>query len=486
MQSHSLSSLQPASVWNHFYSLTQIPRPSKHEKQCADFMVAFGKKLGLPTEIDSIGNVLIRKPASKGLEKAPGVILQAHLDMVPQKNKSSNHNFQVDPIQPYIDGKFVKAKETTLGADNGIGVAMIMAILEDNSLVHPPLEALFTIDEETGMTGAKNIKPQWIQGSILINLDTEEEGELCIGCAGGIDGMFKLNYTPQKPAENSEYYELNIKGLKGGHSGCDIHLQRANANVLFGRLMYNLIQLYQVEISTINGGSLRNALPRECFSTIFIPKSNLEKVKTYIKTFTEVVQNEYAATEDGICIELLSLQKNESLCMDKKNAITTVTLIKTCPNGVIRMSDTLHGLVETSNNLAIVKVENGLVEMSCLLRSSVETAKHNSVETMTSLFEMAGAKVEFSGGYIGWTPNSNSSILNLMKKIYKDLYNKEIHVSAVHAGLECGILSTHYPHWDMISCGPSIYNPHSPDERVEIESVSLFWNFLLETLKNIK
>lgn len=482
---HELLSLSPTAVWKHFYALTQIPRPSKNEKQCADFIVAFGKQLGLPTTVDEIGNVLICKPASKGMENAPGVILQSHLDMVPQKNESSSHNFKTDPILPFIDGEFVKAKDTTLGADNGMGVAMMMAILEDNSLAHPPLNALFTIDEETGMTGAKNIRANWVKGNILINLDTEEEGELCIGCAGGIDGLFKLSYTPQPLSENAKLYHLNIKGLKGGHSGCDIHLNRANANLLYGRLMYNLISRHDVGIVNVRGGNLRNAIPRECFSTIVVPESQIAAVGKAIDTFLQVVKAEYAVTEGGICVEFLPIEKSSEKCLDKRTASLVAQLLKTCPNGVIRMSDTLPGLVETSNNLAIVRVEEGTVEFSCLLRSSVESAKQDAVETITALFEMVGAKVEFTGGYIGWTPNANSRILGIMKKTYKDMFKKDVHVTAVHAGLECGILSMNYPHWDMVSCGPSIYNPHSPDERVEIKTVELCWKFLLETLKNI-
>jgi dipeptidase D len=477
-----IRNLNPVRVWTHFYSLTQIPRPSKKEEKAIEFLLNFGKELGLETIKDEIGNIIIKKPASAGMENRQGIIFQAHIDMVPQKNSDKVHDFEKDPIVPRIVDGWVYATGTTLGADNGLGIAVAMAVLEDKNMVHGPVEALFTVDEEAGMNGARGLKPGLLNGDILINLDSEDEGELYVGCAGGLDTnvVFKYNSVA---APQGDSFELRVTGLKGGHSGMDIILGRGNANKILVRVLLPMLKELGVELASIDGGSLRNAIPREAFAKVVIPSSNVEAAKSLIESHLNDIKAELVAHEPTVNIELVACEKPESV-IEKSVALNVVKSVYSCPNGVERMSDAMPGLVETSNNLAIVKSENGVIEVKTLMRSSVDSAKDILAQSIASVFELAGAEVTFSGGYPGWKPNVDSAILKTMKSVYKDMFGKEPEVKAIHAGLECGILGGPYPHWDMISCGPTIRSPHSPDERVEIETVEKWWNYVVEVLKN--
>lgn len=482
--SKDILNLEPKSLWKHFYSLTQIPRPSKHEEQVQQFVVKFGKDLGLETILDEVGNVIIRKPATKGMENRKGVILQGHLDMVPQKNSDKVHDFTKDPIDAVIDGEWVKATGTTLGGDNGMGVAAAMAILESKDLQHGPVEALFTCDEETGMTGAFGIKAGILKGDILMNLDSEDEGELYIGCAGGTNGNIKFTYSEALVSSNVSAFKLNVTGLKGGHSGVDIHLGRGNSNKVLNRLMWYAFKNFGLRLSAIDGGSLRNAIPRESFAVITIPNDKKDAFLKYVAEYTAVVRKELSAVEPDLKIEAVPSDLPKAL-IDEKTQKNLLNAIYGCPNGVIRMSNEMEGLVETSTNLAIVKSENGIIKIQCLLRSSVDSAKQDLENAMQSVFELAGAEVVFDGQYPGWKPNPASPILKAMQNIYQKKYGKVPEIKAIHAGLECGLLGGVYPHWDMISFGPTIRYPHSPDEKVNIKTVQLFWDFLVETLKEV-
>jgi dipeptidase D len=481
-----ISKLNPIELWENFYQLTRIPRPSNHEEQIRKFVYDFGKNLGLETVQDKAGNIIIRKPATPGMEKRKGVILQGHLDMVPQKNSDKEHDFTKDPLETMVDGEWVRANGTTLGADNGIGVAAIMAILASKNLVHGPIEGLFTATEETGMDGAIGLQPGWLKGDILINTDSEDEGELYVGCAGGEDANIRFNYTEVKTPAESIGFKLNVTGLKGGHSGVDIHLGRGNANKIFFRLLKEAHKVCGMRLSSINGGSLRNAIPREAFGIITVPYETADKLVGLIAGMTNVIKRELSMTEPSLKIELSKTEKPEFL-IDEKTQVNLTHAIVACPNGVIRMSDNMAGLVETSTNLAIVKSDSATktVNISCLMRSSVDSSRAELGSRMDSVFTLAGADVKLAGGYPGWKPNLESPILKTMLKVYENKYGRIPEIKAIHAGLECGILGGTYPSWDMISLGPTIRFPHSPDEKVHIESVHKFWDFLVETLKNI-
>ena len=478
-----IATLNPERVWKHFYALTQIPRPSKHEQKAVEFVAKFGKDLGLETFVDEVGNVIIHKPATKGMENRKGIILQGHLDMVPQKNTDKVHDFVKDPIEAYVDGEWVKAKGTTLGADNGIGVAMAMAVLEAKDLEHGPIEALFTIDEETGMTGAFGLKPGLLKGDILINLDSEEEGELCVGCAGGLDATFIFNYKEENIPAGYEAYKLSITGLKGGHSGVDIALGRANANKLLMRLLKKASHTFEFSVASINGGSLRNAIPREAFTTIAVPSQKVEAFKKFVADFTAIVTKEFSATESDLSISVKATDTPKAV-INHAEQEKIINLVLAIPNGVMRMSDSMRGLVETSTNLAIVQAENGKLLIANLLRSSVDSAKEALGDKMEALAALAGTEIELTGAYPGWKPNMDSAVLKTMIQTYETLYGKKPVVNAIHAGLECGLLGGVYPGLDMISCGPTICFPHSPDEQLNIASVDKCWKFLLETLKS--
>lgn len=478
----NISELKPTRVWKNFHSLTQIPRPSKKEGKAVLFLEKFGRDLGLETIKDEIGNIIIRKPATPGMENRKGIILQAHIDMVPQKNSDKVHNFETDPIIPRIVDEWVYATGTTLGADNGMGLAVVMAVLEAKDLVHGPVEALFTIDEETGMTGARLLKPGIIKGDILINLDSEDEGELYVGCAGGLDATATFTYSEEAVPAGMSGYKLSITGLKGGHSGMDIILGRGNANKALVRLLLPLIKEAGARIGSFEGGSLRNAIPREGFAVIAMSKNNEGVAKKIVEKHLAEMKFELAAQEPNLNITIESCETPAKV-IDAKTALNSVLAIYACPNGVERMSDAMPGLVETSNNLAIVKSEDGQIIIKCLMRSSVDSSKDILGESLSAVFELAGAKVVLAGGYPGWKPNVDSAILVTMKKVYKKLYGIEPEVKAIHAGLECGILGGTYSNWDMISCGPTIRSPHSPDERVNIQTVEKWWNYVVEVLK---
>jgi len=478
-----IKNLEPKLVWNNFDMICSIPHPSKKEKMLADKLVSWAKEHNIECCVDKIGNVIMRKPATKGMENRKCVILQAHLDMVPQKTAATNHDFEKDPIQPWIDGEWVKAKGTTLGADDGMGGATILAVLEDHTLEHGPLEALFTVDEETGMTGAEGLEKGILKGDILLNLDSETEGELYVGCAGGIDGTFTFDYKLEAAAIDMSAFKLSVTGLKGGHSGMDIILGRGNANKIYFRLM-KALEAVDVRMADINGGSLRNAIPLEAFGTIALTTSKVAQAKEILETVTKEIKAELADTDEDLQIEMNPTALPKEL-IDSCTQKRLTNAIYACPNGIMRMSFSVENLVETSTNLAIVASDGKTITVKCLLRSSVDTAKMDLAQMMRSVFELAGAKCVFDGQYPGWKPNMQSPILNEMQSLYKQLFNKEPKIMAIHAGLECGLFGGVYTNWDMISFGPTIQHPHSPAERVNIESVAKLWKFVVATLKNV-
>ncbi len=480
----TIKNLAPANVWKHFYSLTQIPRPSGQMKEVVAFVEAFGKQLGLPTKTDSCGNVVICKPATPGFENRPAIVLQGHLDMVPQKNSDTDFDFAKDPINAYIDGEWVKAKGTTLGADNGIGVAAAMAVLEDKTLQHGPIEALFTIDEETGMDGAFGIRQGFITGTTMLNMDSEDEGELYVGCAGGADLNISFQYKDDANIPEGDIaVKLSIIGLKGGHSGVDINLGRANANKLMFRFLKDAVQNFGARLSSIDGGSLRNAIPREAFAIITIPGDDeVDILWEMVSEYQDLYNAEYARVEENIKFfaEKVDLPKTlipEEIQDDLINAILG------CPNGVERMLTDFPDTVESSSNLALVKSSEGLIDIKILARSASESRKEFLCSSLESVFALAGAKVEFGNSYPGWNPNISSPILATMKRVHKNLFGIEPEVKVMHAGLECGIIMSNVPDLDVVSFGPTIKNPHSPDEKVNITAVQNFWDFLIETLK---
>lgn len=481
--SREILELQPKLLWKSFYELTQVPRPSKHEDKIQKFMYNFGQGLGLETIKDEVGNIIIRKPATTGMENKKGVVLQAHLDMVPQKNAGVTHDFEKDPIQTYIKDGWVHAKETTLGADNGIGVAAIMAVLASNDVEHGAIEALFTCDEETGMTGAQELKSNVLHGDILMNLDSEDEGELYVGCAGGIDGEAEYSYDTEECPVNHKGFELHIQGLQGGHSGMDIHKGKGNANKLLVRFLKSFDSL-GIRIAEMEGGSLRNAIPREAHAFIALPNDKKDDFEQAVCEYKQILRKEYEDTEPSIDVVIKSVGTPASVIV-KKDAVAIINSLLVCPNGVVRMSTAMENLTETSNNLARVEVRDGKMLVQCLMRSSSESAKAALVDTFKAVFELIGANVAVFGAYPGWQPNMKSSILSAMQEVYKNTFGKTPEIKAVHAGLECGLLGAIYPNWDMISFGPTIRSPHSPNERVNIDTVNKFWIFLKESLKNI-
>ncbi|MBP1677729.1 MAG: aminoacyl-histidine dipeptidase [Bacteroidetes bacterium] len=484
MESKDIRNLEPKSLWQHFYSLTQVPRPSGKKEPVGTFLENFGKSLGLETLRDEIGNVLVRKPATPGMENRKAVVLQAHMDMVPQKNSGVSHNFETDPIQAYVDGDWVTAKDTTLGADNGIGLAAAMAILESKDIPHPAIEMFITVDEETGMFGAFGLQPGFLKGDILINMDSEDEGELYVGCAGGLDANITFAYKQVEVPDGDVALKVSLTGLKGGHSGVDIHLQRANANKLIFRFLKEAVAECEARLASIDGGSLRNAIPREAFAVITVPADGVEDLVELVQEYEAQFIEEFKGVEDKISLTVEQVDAPDGL-LPEEIQDDLINGITACFNGVFRVIPELPSVVETSNNLAIVKSDGSKVELKSLIRSSVESRKEELASVIESAFALAGAKVEFSGGYPGWKPDLQSPILKEMTKVYEDNYGKTPKVMIIHAGLECGILGTHYPHMDMISFGPTIRYPHSPDEKVNIATVKLFWDFLLATLANI-
>lgn len=483
--SKEILKLKPENVWKHFYELTQIPRPTGHTKAVEKYVVDFGKSLNLDVKQDKVGNVLITKPASKGMESAPTVILQAHLDMVPQKNSDVQHDFFKDPIETVIEGNIVKAKSTTLGADNGIGAAAILSVMEDDSLVHGKIEGLFTIDEEEGMVGAFGLEPGFLTGSILLNLDTEEEGELCIGCAGGVDENVSWEFKEVEAPAGDVAVKISLKGLKGGHSGGEIHLGRANANKLMFRFLKEAVCSLDARLVLVEGGSLRNAIPREAFAVLTVLPENEDALLELVDDYNDLYCEEFAEIETNLTLkaEKVALPKTvlpEEIQDDVINAVVA------CPNGVIGMLQSFPGIVESSTNIASVKSGDGKVEVKFLTRSSSESKKEALHSMIESVFSLADAKVEAVNGYPGWQPNAHSKVLEVMQKLFISQFGREAQVQVVHAGLECGIILGSTPGLDIVSFGPTIMNPHSPDEFVEIDTVERFYHYLIAILAELK
>lgn len=479
----NLAALKPALVWKHFAEIVRIPRPSSHEEKIREYVLGVARSLGLECREDAAHNVYVRKPASPGMENRKGVILQAHLDMVPQKNNDKRFDFLTDPIDAYVDGEWVTADGTTLGADNGIGAAAILAVLEDKTLVHGPLEALFTATEETGMDGAFGLQPGLLQGDILLNLDSESEGELYVGCAGGLDANIAFDYeAAAAPAGDYKAARLTVKGLKGGHSGIQIIAQRANANKLLFRFL-NADESGAV-LASVDGGGLRNAIPREAEAVVLVPAARYEAFAGAVKNYEKTVIAEFAGIEDTIEIRLEACEAPAEV-IPADVASKLIEAVVGCPDGVVRMSTAMPGLVQTSTNLARVVSDGRTIRLQCLLRSSVRSEKEALGQAIAAVFALAGAKTELTGSYDGWNPDMQSPILRTMTASYERLYGRKPAVTAIHAGLECGIIGSNYPGLDMISFGPTILYPHSPDEKVEIASVGRFYDFLVRTLADI-
>ena len=479
-----LQNIEPKIVWKHFESLNAIPRPSKKEERVIQFMIDFGKSLNLITLQDDAGNVIIKKPATKGCENRKTTVLQSHLDMVHQKNDNIDFDFEKEGIKMYVEDDWVKAKDTTLGADNGLGVAAIMSILSSSDIEHPAIEALFTIDEETGMTGAKNLDPNILDGEILLNLDTEEDDEIGIGCAGGVDVTATRFYIEESIPEDTTAFEVVINGLKGGHSGMDIIKGLGNANKLLTRLLFQTHKNFNMRLSSFIGGGLRNAIPRESKSTFVIVNDQLDEFKKAFEKGVQEIKSEYEDLEPNLKISLSKIDSPKHVVSSNVQDMIIKSL-QTAHNGVYRMSPDIKGLVETSNNVAKVNIAKGKIEISCLTRSSVDSGKWDLAYSLESAFDLAGCQVKYSGDYPGWTPNPKSTVLKIVDKLYQKNFNEKANIAACHAGLECGILGSHYPDMDMVSFGPTIRGAHSPDERASISSTQKFWAFLKDILKSI-
>lgn len=476
----ALSNIEPQIIWKNFSKLNAVPRPSKKEEKVIAFIKGFGEDLGLETTVDEVGNVIIKKPATAGMENRKSIVLQSHLDMVCQKNNDVNFDFETEGIKMEIDGDWVKAKGTTLGADNGLGVATIMSILESSDIPHPALEALFTIDEETGMTGAIGLKPGQLTGEILLNLDTEEDDEIDIGCAGGVDVTITQNYAVEAP--KGQVVRIEVKGLQGGHSGMDIHKGFGNANIILGRLLYTGLAKQNLEVISIDGGGLRNAIPREGVAIIAV--RNAHEFIAEATNLKKEILEEFASVEPGLQINIENSTSSDKAISEADSKKVILTL-KALHNGVYRMSPDVVNLVEASNNVARVELKGGELKILNLTRSSVDSSKYSTAEQLKSVAELAGMNIVFSGSYPGWKPKPGSEIVQIMEKIYTEKFNEKPHVVACHAGLECGIIGANYPDMEMVSFGPTIRGAHSPDEKANIPSTQKFWGFLKDILANI-
>ena len=476
--------LQPKALWNNFADLNEVPRASKKEDRVIEFIKNFGENLGLDTQVDETGNVVIRKPATSGLEDRKTIVLQSHLDMVHQKNNDTKFDFDTQGIKMYVDGDWVKAQGTTLGADNGLGVATIMAILQSDDIAHPAIEALFTIDEETGMTGAKGLSSDLLKGDILLNLDTEEDDEIGIGCAGGVDITALREYDEEENPDNAVGYKIVVKGLQGGHSGMDIIKGLANANKLMARLLYTAYRDFGLRISELHGGGLRNAIPRESEALVIVDKEDTNFFVQRMLVWIDEIKKEYVSLEPNMDISISEAEVSGKV-MKVEDQMEVIKAIASAHNGVYRMSPEIEGLVEASNNVANVMVANGKAKIKCLTRSSVESSRSDLAHSLQASFELAKFKVKQSGEYPGWAPNRDSAILKVLDELYQKQHGEKANIAACHAGLECGIIGNHYPDMDMISFGPTIKGAHSPDERASISSTQKFWDFTLEVLKNI-
>ncbi|WP_346836786.1 aminoacyl-histidine dipeptidase [Microbulbifer sp. SAOS-129_SWC] len=484
----NIAELNPVPLWKHFAKLCEIPRPSKHEEKVVAYIVDFARQRGLDVQLDKIGNIIIKKPASPGMEDRQTLALQSHVDMVPQKNADSDHDFLTDPIRPQIDGDWVTATGTTLGADNGIGVAAILGLLESTDIPHPALEALLTIDEEAGMTGAKHLQPGYFAADLLLNLDTEDEGELYVGCAGGVDVNAQLPYSAEPVPADHSAFKLSVRGLRGGHSGLDIDKGRGNANKIANRIIdAALAEIPQLRIAALDGGSLRNAIPRESFSTVTVPADATARLQEVVASESAAIKRELD-NEAKLDIALEATAAPASV-MDSDSQRKLILALRACPSGVERMSTALEGIADTSNNLARVVTEEAdggqRVRIQCLVRSLSDTARDQHGRNVAAAFELAGAAASLDNAYPGWTPNMQSPLLALMKDVYKDMEGEEPRVKIIHAGLECGLLAKPYPNWDMVSFGPTIRRAHSPEERVHIESVGNFWAYFLKVVQAI-
>ncbi len=479
-----LGHLNPAIVWNQFEEITRYPRPSKQEEKIAEYVVNFGKSLGLQTEKDKFGNIVIRKPATPGKENLKTVTLQGHIDMVCEKNRGVEHDFENDPLDIYIDGEWVKARGTTLGADNGIGVAAALAVLEAKDIEHGPIECLFTLDEETGLTGASSLKKGWLKGDILINMDSEEEGSLYIGCAGGVNTQANFKLKQEKTPRNYSAFELKVEGLKGGHSGLEIHSGLGNAIKILTRVLWMYGKDKTVRVASVNGGNKHNAIPREAYAVVLVPKADEKHFKKYVGKYNETVKAEYVSVEPDMIVHLEKFQAPEKV-MDEKLQKHLLNALYAVPHGVIKMSPDIPGLVETSTSLAVITTEAKRINIVTSQRSSVASEINDIRNMVSSVFTLAGAEIVYNDGYPGWQPDIHSGILEVFKKSFESLYGKEPEIKAIHAGLECGIIKEKYPNMDMISFGPTMFGVHSPDERLKIDTVPKFWEQLTTVLKNI-
>jgi len=482
----TLSQLKPASLWQLFEKICSIPHPSKHEQKISLWIQDWAKELGLAVKEDAVGNLFIKKPATAGMEYRKGIILQAHMDMVPQKNNDTDHDFLTDPIKPYVidSGDWVTAEGTTLGADNGVGLASALAVLASDDVAHGPIEVLVTIDEEAGMTGAFGLEAGWLDGDILINTDSEQEGEVYMGCAGGIDGNANFPLSFEAVPNDYQAFNLSISGLKGGHSGVDIHTGRANANKLLVRFLLDASNDFNIRLTELNGGSLRNAIPREANSSFVIAKDKVATLKTALAEYLATIRTNLGAIETDIDMLLISPEDFEQ-CWTNATQAAILRALNACPNGVQRMSDDIEGIVETSLNLGVINTRGNKFNAMVLIRSLHDDGRLETQRTVQSVFELAGADVTFSGAYPGWKPNPDSAIMQTVRDTYQDLFGKIPAVMVIHAGLECGLFKTAYPDMDMVSIGPTINFPHSPDEKIEIATVEQYWQLLVAVLGNI-
>ncbi len=481
----SITRLEPLSLWHYFNELNRIPRPSKKEDEVRNWVIDLGRNWGFETQTDEVGNVLIRKPATPGMEGKRHIVLQSHLDMVCQKNADTDFDFDTQGIKMYVDGDWVRAEGTTLGADNGIGVAAILAILDSKDIPHPAIDALFTIDEETGMTGALGLKGGFLQGDILLNLDTEDDDEISIGCAGGVDVTSSGTYEPEAIADGLKQLRVRLTGGSGGHSGMDIHKGIANANKLMNRLLIESLGETDFRLVSVIGGGLRNAIPRESEAVLVLDPADETAFKASLVEAFNAVRSEYATTDPELSLSCESEAVNATHALPEEDQLAILMAIQTCPVGIHRMSPDIEHLVQTSNNLARVEIAEGAITLQCLCRSSVDSEKDDHANSIACAFGLAGLQTEFSGSYPGWTPNPSSAIVATMKALYEEKYGESPRVLACHAGLECGILGTNYPDMDMVSFGPNIRGAHSPDECVQISSVQKFWGFFLDALNRI-
>ena len=480
----TIEQLNPDRVFYFFAKICNIPHPSKKEALLTSYLLNFARERNLVSMVDEVGNVLIRKPAFIGYEHLIPVVLQSHLDMVCEKNSNTQHNFDTDPIIPFVDGDWVKAKGTTLGADDGIGIAAQLAILDSRNIPHGPVECLFTVDEETGLTGAFGLKPGFLEGKILLNLDSEDEGQIFIGCAGGRDTIAHLPYKTELAPQNVTALKIIVGGLKGGHSGDDINKGLGNAVKILNRLLWQLSRRFSIQLSDINIGNLRNAIAREGWAIITLPNDSAIPLHEFIEAFQIMIRNEFRVTDPGVFVRVENADTPVGVIRNS-DFLNLINVLYACPHGVITMSPEITNFVETSTNLASVRLYSEYLEITTSQRSSVESAKHNIVDMVESAFLLSGASVSHSDGYPGWTPNPASPILNISVKVYNELFDSNPEVLAIHAGLECGLIGDMYPEMDMISFGPTIKGAHSPDERLHIPSVSKFWAFTLELLKRI-